>query len=295
MIIKRPDKSAHWYLRDGTPYYEVPKLDGTGMRPATVRDAFKAGAYRSVTNVLSILDKPGLDYWKQEQTVLSALTLPRLENEEEHSFAERVIVDADEQAKKARETGTRLHELAANWLQFGTVPVAEERNIGDSTPTSRDLIAPFQQWCLEHLDTANGLVMPPESVMVNHNHGYAGRVDFPLRMKDGSIAIVDAKTQDVKRSPKGEPKPEYYDEWALQLAAYSRCIFADGSYPPPMPWRLISLVIDRTQPGVYTHEWTDPTNPLTSSERHFMGFTAACRLWTYLKGGTPGIDAKKAA
>lgn len=301
MLIIRPEKSAHWYLKDGTPFYEVPKLDGSGPRPTTIRDAFKAGAYRSVTNVLGVLDKPGLDAWKQEQVVLSALTLPREENEDEHTFAARAMRDSDEQAKKAADAGTALHDLAGGWLMTGAIAVNEDseaREIGDLRPTMGNLLAPFQEWCRMNLDQDQGMVMPPESVMLNHQHGYAGRVDFPVRLRDSSIAILDLKTQDVKlnqaKKALGEPKPAFYDEWAMQLAAYSRCIFADGSYPPPMPWRLISLVMDRTRPGLYEKEWTDPANPLPSSESHFQAFLAASRVWSYFKGGTPGIDLKAA-
>lgn len=297
MLILRQEKSSHWYRKTGEPFYETPNASKGGMRPVRITDAFKVGAYRSVTNVLSILDKPGLDAWKNEQCVLSALTLPRLGDEDDHSFAGRVMVDADEQSKKARDAGTRLHELAASWLVNGTIPVREEdehREIDDTRPTMALLMAPFQAWCQSNLDQDNGLVMPPESVMVNHQHGYAGRVDLPVRMADGSIAIIDAKTQDVKRDAKGVPKPDFYDEWPMQLAAYSRSIFADGSYPPPMPWRLISLVIDRRAPGCYAKEWTDPANPLPSAEPHFQAFLSAARVWSYLKGGTPGIDLKAA-
>lgn len=286
MIIKRPDRSAHWYRRDGTPYYTVEKLDGSGPRPTTIRDAFKAGAYRSVTNVLGVLDKPGLDFWKAEQTILSSLTLPRLDGEDLHTFAERVIVDSQEQARKAAEAGTRLHELAGGWLISGEIPAPDSES---------RLLAPFQEWCLTNLDAEDGMVAAPESVVLNHSYGYAGRVDLPVRFKDGSIAHVDLKTQEVKLDAKAKPKPEFYDEWALQLAAYSRCVFADGSYPAPMPWRLISLVVDRRSPGCYMHEWTDPANPLASAEPHFQAFLAAAKVWTYFKGGTPGIDLKKAA
>lgn len=288
MLIIRQEKSSHYYLKDGTPFYEVPNAsrgDGT-MRAVKITDAFKAGAYRSVTNVLGVLDKPGLDAWKQEQCVLSALTLPRLDGEDEHAFAERVMQDSDEQSKKARDAGTRLHELAAAWLTTGNIPGPD---------SEARLLAPFQAWCQSNLNPAAPLVMPAESVMLNHDYGYAGRVDWPARMADGSIAIIDAKTQDVKiDKKKGTPKPEFYDEWAMQLAAYSRSIFADGSYPPPMPWRLISMVIDRTQPGCYIKEWTDPANPLPSAEPHFQAFIHTARVWTYLKGGTPGIDLKAA-
>lgn len=301
MLIVRQEKGSHWYLKDGAPFYQIAKLDGSGMRPTTIRDAFKAGAYRSVTNVLAVLAKPGLDAWKQEQCVLSALTLPRLDGEDEHKFAERAMKDSEEQAKKAADAGTALHDLAGSWLLSGTIPVSEEaehREIGDVRPTMAVLLAPFQAWCQSNLDMDHGLVMPPESVMVNHQHGYAGRVDFPVRMSDGSIAILDLKTQDVKldqgKKNHGQPKPAFYDEWAMQLAAYSRCIFADGSYPPPMPWRLISLVMDRGRPGLYSKEWTDPANPLPSAEPHFQAFLSAARVWSYLKGGTPGIDLKAA-
>lgn len=288
MIIKRPEKSAHWYKRNGIPFYTVPKADGSGERTTTIRDAFKEGAYRSVTNVIGILAKPGLEYWKNEQLVLSALTLPRVPNETDHEFAERVMVDADEQAKNARNKGVVLHDAAGNWLQYGTPPSNPEVPPGQFTPA--ELLKPFQDWCAENLFPDRGLVMPPESVMLNHQHAYAGRVDLPVRLVDGSIAIIDLKTTEVARDKKDVSKPSFYDEWALQLAAYSRCIFADGSYPPPMPWRLISGVIDTSRPGFFPKEWTDPANPLPSSEPHFQAFLNACRVWSYLKGGTPGID-----
>jgi hypothetical protein len=78
----------------------------------------------------------------------------------------------------------------------------------------------------------------------------------------------------------------------MQLAAYSRATFADGSYQPPMPWRLMSVVIDRLTPGCYVREWTDPANPIPSSEPAYQAFLATARVWTYLKRGTPGLDAK---
>lgn len=286
MIIKRPSKGAHWYLRTGEPYYEIAKADGSGLRPCNIRDAFKIGAYRSVTNVLSALAKPGLDHWKQEQVILAALTLPRLPGEDEHLFAERVIVDSEAQAKKAAEAGIRLHELAAGWLTTGRIPApdSEER-----------LLAPFQAWCQSNLFQDDGLCGAPETVVINHSIGYAGRLDIPARLRDGSAALLDIKTQEVDRDKKDEPKPRFYDEWELQLAAYSRCIFADGSFAPPFPWRLLSVVIDRLRPGCYVKEWTDPANPQVSSERAYQAFVAAAKVWTYMKGGTPGIDAKKAA
>lgn len=284
MIIRRNERTAHFYLKDGTSYYEVPRLDGNGMRPVRVTDAFKVGAYRSVTNVLGILDKPGLDAWKQEQAILSSMTLPRQEGEDLQQYAERIVVDSEEQSRKARDEGTRLHGICADWMIKGELPAAE---------ADQKLIAPFTDWIRFNVNPAAGLIAS-ETAMICHQHAYAGRGDLAVRMNDGSAALIDIKTQDIKYTTKGVAQPVFYDEWALQLAAYSKCMFADGSYPPPFPWRLISLVIGRNKPGCYPREWTDPQHPLESTEHHYQAFLAACRVWTYLKGGTPGIDRKAA-
>ena len=81
MILIKRESASHWYLPDRTPYHEVERADGSGLRPVTLRDARKSGAYPSVTNIISVLAKPGLDAWRVEQGILAALTLPRLDNE----------------------------------------------------------------------------------------------------------------------------------------------------------------------------------------------------------------------
>ena len=73
-------QGQHWYDRDGTPRYEVRAKDGS-MRPATLRDARKFGWYPGVTSIIKCAAAPGLERWKAEQTILSALTLPRSEGE----------------------------------------------------------------------------------------------------------------------------------------------------------------------------------------------------------------------
>lgn len=274
MIIRRSAESTHWYLPDGTPFYEVQKKDGSGPRPAHVGDAFKAGAYRSVTNVLGVVGKPGLVKWQIEQAIISALTLPRIREETEHQFAERVIVDSEQQTKKAAEFGTLLHAYAADFLANGSMP---------KPPEHQRLMAPFFAWINSNVNS----VITSEEVVINPRYCYAGRLDAAVEMKSGGGAIIDIKTQDVKLDAKGQPKPAFYNEWAMQLAAYGateqavelRPVSHDG------PWRLISLVLNRNQPGLAEKEWTEV------SEAAFAGFSSACGLWTYLKGGTPGRDA----
>ena len=77
--------------------------------PTTLADARKLLLGPSVTSVLSILPKPGLVNWKQEQLFYAALTLTREKEESDQQFYYRVVADSKEQARKAAEKGTAIH------------------------------------------------------------------------------------------------------------------------------------------------------------------------------------------
>ena len=97
--------ASHWYLPDGRPFYEIGRKDGSGNRPVTLADARKVFALPSVTNVLGVLAKPGLDAWRVEQGIIAALTLPRLPDESLDVFARRVVVDMGQQGERAADFG----------------------------------------------------------------------------------------------------------------------------------------------------------------------------------------------
>ena len=73
MTLIERQAPSHWYLQDGRPFHEIANASGTGNRPVTLRDARKVLAFPSVTNVLGVLAKPGLDAWKIEQGIMAAL------------------------------------------------------------------------------------------------------------------------------------------------------------------------------------------------------------------------------
>ena len=89
-IIARSAESVHWYGKDGSPQYTVKAKDGSD-RPTTLRDARKLDLVPSVTTILKVAAKPGLEAWKLEQMLLSALTLPRTQNEPEKDFIARIV------------------------------------------------------------------------------------------------------------------------------------------------------------------------------------------------------------
>ena len=111
-LIER-EVASHWYLRDGQPFYEIARKDGAGNRPVTLADARKVRALPSVTNILGVLAKPGLDAWKIEQGIMAALTLPREANEPLDLFARRVVQDMGEQVERAADFGSAIHSACA--------------------------------------------------------------------------------------------------------------------------------------------------------------------------------------
>ena len=90
-------ESGHWYTRTGAPMYTV-KANNGQQRNTTLRDARKYDLVPSVTTILNVAAKPGLEAWKQQQILLAALTLPKAENESIDAYAERVLEDSKKQS-----------------------------------------------------------------------------------------------------------------------------------------------------------------------------------------------------
>ena len=248
-----PEKSAHWYYPSGRTCHEVPRSDGKGMRSTTVRDARKLGLLPSVTTILGILAKPGLEAWKQEQAILAALTLPRAENESDEVYARRVAGDAKREACEAANLGTRIHSACLDRLDD-----ADLRGYVDTFEAFLEKYGFWKLWAEKKLVSID----------------YAGTAD--LLCTDGSEGevLIDLKTQNVKNG-----KPFWHEDWICQLAAYDYCIdHADR--------RLANLIIDRANQGKYYYR------EYTSAERKrgFEIFIGAKRVWKLLKNYDPASE-----
>jgi len=111
MIIKTADsESGHWYTQDGTPAYRIVGKNGN-ERNTTVRDARSLNLVPSVTTILGLVAKPGLSNWLQQQVLLAALTLPRIEGESEENWLERVMTDSKSTGRDAMDRGTMMHGI----------------------------------------------------------------------------------------------------------------------------------------------------------------------------------------
>lgn len=101
-------ESGHYYYPDGRPAYTIIGKNGV-ERPTTIRDVRKFKLVPSVTEVIKILPKPTLNIWEKKQVLMSALTLPRLPDEADEAYMARIMLDSNEQVKRARENGTAIH------------------------------------------------------------------------------------------------------------------------------------------------------------------------------------------
>lgn len=255
--MSHPSEAGHWYAPDGTPVYEVKARDGS-MRPTTLRDAKKMGLYPSVTGIIRCAAAPGLEFWKQQQVLLAALTLPRLPAENDESFCKRVIEDSKEQAKKAAEGGTKIHaalQAAANFMEYDEAVF--EPHVGGAFNALTNTFGPVI-WFAEQAFA--------------HPSGFGGKADLSCQ-----TAVVDFKTKEF--GPEDDLKT--WDEHAMQLAAYREGL--------GMPTARCAIVyVSVTHPGV-ARLLEIPEEDL---RRGWACFKALLEFWKAKNRVLQGIDRK---
>jgi hypothetical protein len=161
-----------------------------------------------------MLSKAGLDTWKQQQVLLAALTLPRMEGEPEQEWLSRVMQDSKATGRDAAERGTAIHAVIEAY--FDQVYMPEKPPYLDAIDSTLKRTFGEQLW------------LPEKSF--GHPLGFGGKCD--LMAKTGFV--VDFKTKDTDLD-----KVDVYFEHEMQLAAYreglgvptARCaiVFVNGT------------------------------------------------------------------
>jgi len=194
MLVKEhASESGHWYDASGKPAYTTMGKNGK-ERNTTVKDAREHGYLPSVTTIIGCAAKPGLDVWKQQQAILAALTLPRIDGETEEDWLSRVVSDSKQTAKQAAERGTLVHgviEAFYDGVYMPEVPV---------------YVREVEKIIIEHF--GEQLWVPEKSFA---NNGYGGKCD----LISSAGFVIDFKTTE-----KDLDKLDYYFEHQMQLAAY---------------------------------------------------------------------------
>lgn len=189
---------GHYYKQNGEPCYFVPNAKGTGTRDTTIRDARKLNLVPSVTEIMKIADKPGLNKWLIDQHIMAALTLPREEGWDDETFIKKVRQDASEQALKARDKGTMIHD------------VIERHYLGQSSVDDLYEYDMLFKSITKSLDSEFGLNQWIPEKSFSSPLGYGGKCDI-----HSPVAVVDFKTTD-----KDLDGVKCYAEHQMQGAAY---------------------------------------------------------------------------
>ena len=191
-------ESGHWYLPDGSPAYRIVGKNGK-ERNSTVKDAREHGLLPSVTTIIGCASKPALDVWKQQQAILAALTLPRLEGESEEDWLSRVVSDSKETAKQAAERGTQIHGVIEAFYE------------GIYIPELPPYVRAVENAINEHFGSQ--LWMAEKSFAYG---GFGGKCDLISKSHQKSDGFVI----DFKTTEKDLDKLDYYFDHQMQLSAY---------------------------------------------------------------------------
>ena len=105
---KFTSESGHWYDHNGDPAYTLIGANGK-ERNTTLRDAKAYGLVPSVTTIIGMIAKPGLENWKITQAIKAATILEANELEDMNSFVYRCKQEARQIGLKAAKEGTKIH------------------------------------------------------------------------------------------------------------------------------------------------------------------------------------------
>ena len=245
--------AEHYYLRDGTPCYEVMGKNGK-LRPFSLRWDRGLEAVPSVTTITEIINKPALTTWKVNQGIMAALTLPKLAEELESDWIDRVKQDAGAQAREAAEEGTRIHDAIEARLKGKPYPKAYVEHVEGTLKVLKEMYPHVSDWVSE--------------ASFAHKSGYGGKID--LHSPSTGI-IVDFKGKDLSEQDVLDKKKLAYDQ-NIQLGAYCQGLGFE-------PTECGNIFVSRTVAGLAVgHNWS-----VADIEHGIKIFNCTLNLWKVLK------------
>ena len=173
------------------------------MRATTIKDARELGLFPSVTTVLQLISKPGLDSWRIEQGIRAVLAHP-FDGDDLDEYISRMLLRADDERNRAADFGTEIHNAVCNML-------GGQRHENPDTPYI--LAKPIAEGVCEWLARNGYEVVATEQTVVGKE--YAGTIDLRAYWH-GKRVLCDFKTSEFS-AKKG---PNSYAEHRYQLAGY---------------------------------------------------------------------------
>jgi len=202
----------HFYTeKDGKihPRHFVPMAkDPSRTRASRVTDAKKAKKegetwLPSVTTVLNILDKPGLNNWRVDQHLSVAHEFYRdgiVKSEDDYLHAIKGLTR--ERLDAAPKAGTDIHKVLEDFIGKGIAP---------DNDIELKICHNVQDALIKHCDSTKGFEC--EKYFLDTDYGYAGCADL---VRDDWV--IDYKSK--QEASKFKPGKMAYPEHQRQLAAY---------------------------------------------------------------------------
>lgn len=246
-------ESGHWYTRTGEPMYEVPKKDGSGLRPTTLRDARQLGLVPSVTTIMKGKAAPQLEMWKIKEAIYAARKMRKRKDETEEQFAIRAYNQSQQQVRDRAALGSKIHGALEKYF-LGNLDVDPEYE-------------PYVEGvcdALFELDLLDEQFLAEKSFAY---YGFGGKVDL-----HSPNLVIDFKTKEFDE----DHLPRAYDNHAMQLGAYR--VGLDICHATGL-----ILFVSVDNPGLVHPVW------LYDEElrKGYLMFDALRRLWCAERGYNP--------
>ena len=265
ILTAKPKRGSggHWYTSAGKAMHTVPNAKGDGERNTTLRDARKHKLFPSVTGILGLFAKPGLDRWKQDQLLRIAYDNPVQDGESYERFADRCLVEHEKPVEEAASFGTRIHDAIEKYFE--------------GEPIDEDLLE-YVQPAFDWKQQNQLRFIERERMMVNHDHGFAGTVDIVGKGPEGQNFIVDWKTRKTKKGV----KVTSYDFQVHQIAAYGAAYFGEDRMMSEGIYGA-NCYLSSTEPGRFQVISYSPDELRDAWEV----FKRVCEVWRSLKNYDP--------
>jgi len=191
----------HFYKEKGEPFHYVPMTTKEGLRPVTIRDVrklWKDGTFvvPSVTTILNIYDKSGLNNWRIDQHLNQAYDLDK-ENFTIEEYRKEIKRLTAVQLDLAPSAGTDFHKLMEDFVS-GNMKDDEDYTL-----------------CQKVYETI---------LSETGSKNFKAETNFSSELFGGQVDlhnddfIIDYKTKQT--ADKFKPNKMAYDDHSMQLAAY---------------------------------------------------------------------------
>ncbi len=239
--------ASHWYDQEGNPRYTVPYANGKGERDTNLGDARKLNLVPSVTTIMSVVAKPALDRWLQEQLLKAVLAHPYHSFDDVNDWKKKIYAMSKQEGKDAAERGSEIHDALEHYY------------LGEG------LSLDMHEYCapvIELIEKEFGNIAWVPEASFSHKEGFGGKCDLHFKSNDG--IILDFKT----KSAEDFSKVKAYPEQAMQLVAYRM-----GFALPKA--KCYNLFISTKQPGaLLLHEWAEK-----ECENAWQNFRCLLQYW----------------